>query len=101
MPAAPPKVVIFLANRGQEPTEAATPWEVLKAAGCSITFATEKGEVASADPVLLQRSLFACILGASRQATASYKAMVASPEHQNPRSWSDKDFDILDYGAYP
>lgn len=97
MPAAPPKAIVFLANNGQDPTEAAIPWEILTSAGCIVTFATEHGEVASADPVLLQSGVFASLLGPSKQATDSYKAMVASPEYQQPRAWSDKDFDILEY----
>lgn len=100
MPVAPPKVVIFVANHGNDPTEVAVPWSELKAAGCIVTFATEHGEIASADPVLLQQSFFACVFGASSAAKNTYKAMLASVEHQHPLSWSDNGFDILEYGWF-
>jgi putative intracellular protease/amidase len=93
-----PSVIIFLANHGQEPTEAAVPWTIFKAAGCNVTFATEHGVVASADPLLLGCTVFAHMLGASQEATKTYSVMNASREYQEPLSWSDESFNVLDYG---
>jgi hypothetical protein len=94
----PPKTLIFLANSGQDPTEAAIPWSLLKTAGCSVTFATEHGIVACADQLLLTSSIFATVLGATKKAKETYNEMTASPEFQKPLSWSDESFDILEYG---
>ncbi|KAI5815804.1 class I glutamine amidotransferase-like protein [Pyronema omphalodes] len=93
----PPKTLIFLANSGQDPTEVAIPWSVLKTAGCSITFATEHGIVACADQLLLSSSIFATVLGATKKAKETYNEMTASPEFQKPLSWTDESFDILEY----
>ncbi|KAF8541610.1 class I glutamine amidotransferase-like protein [Trichophaea hybrida] len=92
-----PNAIIFLANYGQEPTEAAIPWSIFKAAGCNVTFATEHGAVAVADPLLLRPTVFAHVLGASQNATKIYSAMNASREYQEPISWSDENFNVLDY----
>lgn len=95
------KVVTFLANNGQDPSESAVPWSIFKQSGCTVHFATEHGAVAAADPLLLQSTVFAGILGATQHAKEAYRAMTESPEHRNPRSWSDEGFDILDYGCSP
>ncbi|KAI5858477.1 hypothetical protein BZA05DRAFT_381350 [Tricharina praecox] len=97
MPAAPPKAIIFVANHGNDPTEVAVPWSELKAGGCAVTFATEHGDIAAADPVTVQQTLFACVLGATSTATSTYRDMLASAEFNNPLSWSDEGFDILGY----
>lgn len=96
----PPKALIFLANSGQDPTEAAIPWSLLKTADCSVTFATEHGIVACADQLLLTSSIFARVLGATKKAKETYNEMTASPEFQKPLSWSDESFDILEYGFF-
>lgn len=101
MPAAPPKAIIFVANHGNDPTEVAVPWSELKAGGCAVTFATEHGDIAAADPVTVQQTLFACVLGATSTATSTYRDMLASAEFNNPLSWSDEGFDILGYGWLP
>lgn len=41
------KGVLFLANYGSDPTEAAIPWEVLTEAGVEFDVATENGQVRS------------------------------------------------------
>ena len=93
------KVVTFLADNGQDPSESALPWSIFKQAGCTVHFATEHGAVAAADPLPLQSTVFAGMLGATQHATEAYRAMTDSPEHRHPRSWSDEGFDILDYGC--
>ena len=95
----PPKVLIFLADDGLDPTECSVPWSIFKAAGCSVFIATEHGVVAKADQKLLSRSLFASVLGATKAASEAYSQMKASPEHQTPLSWVDGGFDILSYGC--
>lgn len=58
----PPKVVILLADEGQDPTEVAIPWKKFRDSGWEITFATENGNVAKADERLLAGGLFAAFL---------------------------------------
>jgi len=58
----PPKVVILLADEGQDPTEVAVPWKKFRDSGWEITFATENGNVAKADERLLANGLFAAFL---------------------------------------
>lgn len=66
-----PKAIVFLADRGQDPTETSVPWSILKAAGCTISFV-------HADQTLL----------APHSIRKSLRRMAASPEHQTPLSWS-------------
>ncbi len=59
------KVIIFLANNGQDPTEVAIPWNLFKEKGFTVTFSTEHGAVAAADARLLDTK------------TAFWKALVS------------------------
>jgi len=58
----PPKVIIILADVGQDPTEVAVPWKKFRDNGWEITFATENGNVAKADERLMANGLFATFL---------------------------------------
>ncbi|KAG0131496.1 class I glutamine amidotransferase-like protein [Tuber indicum] len=95
----PPKVVIILADEGQDPTEVAIPWKKFRDSGWEITFATENGKVAKADERLLSNGLFATFLGASKAAAAAYREMVESEAHKNPLAWSMQGFSLVPYGT--
>ncbi|RPA99599.1 hypothetical protein L873DRAFT_1827962 [Choiromyces venosus 120613-1] len=93
-----PKVVIILADRGQDPTEVAIPWKKFRDGGWEITFATENGNVAKADERLLANGLFAAFLGASKEAIAAYRQMADCEAHRNPLAWSKQGFSLVPYG---
>ena len=51
---AAPKVVILMADYGNDPTEAATPFVIFKEAGFEVSFATESGNVPKCDTKMLK-----------------------------------------------
>lgn len=82
-PARPPHILIPLPDRDFDPTESATPWRVCTERGWRVTFATQHGAVAAADPRLLL-GVVRGPLGAGPKALANYHAMTRSPEFQHP-----------------
>jgi putative intracellular protease/amidase len=52
------RLLICMADAGQDPTEVAVPFHIFKSAGFSVDFATEHGAVPAADPRMLETSLF-------------------------------------------
>lgn len=56
------RVLICMANNGQDPTECAIPWKRFTEAGFTVEFATESGAVPAADPLLVKGSLFKSVL---------------------------------------
>jgi len=90
------KVLIVHADNGQDPTEAAVPYQILKAAGFQVDFATEQGTPGACDPKMLAGPLFGQ-LGASKPALQAYREMSASPDFLNPHSWSSNDFSFDEY----
>ena len=49
----PRKIIIPIPNRDFDPSEVALPWQILRAAGHIVEFATPDGGPASADPLML------------------------------------------------
>ena len=47
------KVLIATSTKGFDPSEVAIPWKILTKAGIDVHFATDTGEVASPDPIML------------------------------------------------
>lgn len=90
-------VLIPLPDTDFDTTEVAVPWKVLREAGHTVTFATERaGTVASCDPKLLTGVLFGQ-LGAEAEPKALYAEMCASPEYRASVAW--KDVVPTEYGA--
>ena len=95
-------VLIPVPSYGFDPTEAAVPWKMLKAAAHRVVFATPNGKVARADvrmvtgqdlPFLLKKTLMA-----SPEAVAAYQDLLMASEFQNPISYEQiqpQDFDAI------
>jgi putative intracellular protease/amidase len=77
------RVVIPLPDRDFDTTEVAVPWHVLKRAGHEVVFATERGDVAACDPLLLTGVLFGK-LGAEPEPRALYAELEKAPEFRAP-----------------
>jgi putative intracellular protease/amidase len=91
------RILCPLPDTDFDDTEVAVPWKILTRAGHSLVFATEKGAVAAADPLLLTGVLFGK-LGAEPEAKSFYASMIASPEFKHPLTWDAlkvNDFDAL------
>ncbi|MCB9677702.1 MAG: DJ-1/PfpI family protein [Alphaproteobacteria bacterium] len=82
------RVVIALATRDFDPTEAAVPWDVLTNAGHTVVFATADGTPAACDPLMLSGVFFGQIR-ATPENVARYRRMVASPEYMDPLWFED------------
>ncbi len=91
------RVIVPLPDRDFDVTEVAVPWRLLTRRGFDVRFATARGHVAAADPLLLDGVIFGK-LGAEPEAKDFYREMVQTPEFQRPLSFADLDpeeFDAL------
>jgi putative intracellular protease/amidase len=77
------RVLIPLPDRDFDTTEVAVPWRILTRAGHDVVFATERGEVAACDPLLLTGVLFGK-LGADAEPRAFYAELEKSREFRAP-----------------
>ncbi len=104
-------VLIPIPDRDFDPTEVAVSWQVLRAQGHRVVFATESGAPGVADdimitgrgldawsalPVLGAITVLGRALRANKAARDAYRTMQYSPEYQNPTSWSDATLDGVD-----
>lgn len=83
-------ILIPIPSRDFDPTEAAVPWQALRAAGHAVVFATPDGLAGQADPRMLSgRGLgpWAALLRADARGRDAYAAMAQSAEFQQPRRW--------------
>ena len=78
-----PQILITLPDHDFDPTESATPWKVCSERGWKVSFATENGHVAAADPRLLKGPILGP-LGAGPKGLAAYKQMAQDPAYQRP-----------------
>jgi putative intracellular protease/amidase len=98
------RVLIPLPNIGFDPTEAAVSWKIIRDAGHEVCFATEHGEPAVADalmisgegldpwgfvPLLRKFKLVGLILRAGGAARAAHAAMQRDLAFQNPLRFAD------------
>lgn len=104
-------VVIPLALHDFDPSEVAIPWQQMRSQGITVKFATECGNQASADPLMLTGEgldfwgfipglkkirLFGLMLRAESAARQAYQHMLQDAEFQQPLKFSDlkvEDFD--------
>ncbi|KZW02820.1 class I glutamine amidotransferase-like protein [Exidia glandulosa HHB12029] len=93
------RILICMADNGQDPTECAIPWKRFTEAGYAVDFATENGAVPSADQLLVKGSLFKSVLGPKQAWTDMYHEMSSSPAFQAPHSWSANNFTFEPYAA--
>jgi putative intracellular protease/amidase len=89
------RVLIPLPDRDFDTTEAAVPWRTLHDAGHEVVFATEHGDIAQCDPLLLYGVIFGQ-LGADADARAAYARMSTDPAFVAPRRWRDLDMSSFD-----
>ncbi|MFT7518631.1 MAG: putative intracellular protease/amidase [Kiritimatiellia bacterium] len=91
------RVIIALAERDFDPTEAAVPWSTLSEAGHDVRFATESGAVAACDPKMLTGVLLGQVKATPENA-ARYAKMIDDPRYLAPLRFADlvaDDFDLL------
>src|ERR1700684_289301 len=104
-------VLIPVPDRDFDPTEVAVSWQVLRANGHAVVFATESGAPGVADdimvtgrgldmwsalPVLGAITVVGRALRANKDARGAYREMLRSPEYQNPSSWAEATLDGID-----
>jgi putative intracellular protease/amidase len=104
-------VLIPIPDRDFDPTEVAVSWQVLRAHGHQVVFATESGRPAVADdimvsgrgldfwsalPVLGAITVVGRALRANKDARRAYQDMLQSLEYQLPSSWAEATLDGID-----
>lgn len=89
------RILVPLPDRDFDTTEVAIPWAVLRAAGHSVHFATERGAVPETDPLLLTGVIFGQ-LGALDEAKARYAELREDPAFLHPTPWDDVDASAYD-----
>lgn len=90
---APPKVVLLMADYGNDPTEAATPFAIFSEAGFEVSFATETGKVPRCDERMLS-GVTQKLLGAAQPAIEQHEAMIKSEQINKPLSWTSPSFSL-------
>lgn len=86
------RVILATSTRDFDPTEVAIPWKILSDAGIDVLFATDTGEVGSADPLMLSGDGFGIlknVLIARHDARDAYAAMLKSAAFQAPMKYKD------------
>ncbi len=104
-------VLIPIPDRDFDPTEVAVSWQVLRADGHRVVFATESGKPGLADdimvtgrgldfwsaiPVLRVVTVVGRMLRANKDARCAYRDMLQSPEYQHPSRWRETTLDGID-----
>ena len=104
-------VLIPIPDRDFDPTEVGISWQVLRANGHRVVFATESGNPGVADdimvtgrgldfwsaiPVLGAITIVGRMLRANKDARRAYHDMLQSPEYQDPTSWARTALDGID-----
>jgi putative intracellular protease/amidase len=104
-------VLIPIPDRDFDPTEVAVSWQVLRANGHQVVFATESGSPGVADdimvtgrgldfwsaiPVLGAVTVVGRMLRANKDARRAYQDMLQSLEYQLPSSWAEATLDGTD-----
>jgi protease I len=87
-------VLIILAQRGFDPTEAGVPFAVLRAAGHRVVVATPNGTPGEADPRMLHGvglGILKPLLKADARGVAAYEAMSRDPAFSSPVAYADLD----------
>jgi putative intracellular protease/amidase len=89
------RVLVPLPDRDFDTTEVAVPWKVLTDAGHEVVFATEHGDVAACDPLLLTGVLFGQ-LGALEEPKRLYAEMIETPAFKSPTPYRSIDLETVD-----
>ncbi len=95
------KALIATSTQGFDPSEVAIPWQVLTQAGVDVRFATDTGQPASPDPIMLSGNglgPFKRVLIARKDAREACAALQTDPHFQAPMDYAainPADFDGL------
>ncbi len=87
-----PNILMPLPDHDFDPTESAIPWKALTTRGWNVTFSTEHGKVAQADPNLLRGPILGP-LGAGAKARTAYRQMTKDPAYHHPIPYPEIDPD--------
>lgn len=87
-PARMANIVIALATRDFDPTEAAVPWKALHEAGHTVRFATADGAPGACDPDMLSGVLLGQVKALPKHA-AAYRQMAETDAFQHPVKYAD------------
>jgi len=91
------RILVPLPHRDFDVTEVSVPWRLWTRRGFDVVFATETGDEAAADPLLLTGVVFGQ-LGAEREPKAFYRELVTTEPFKKPIAFADidpGDFDAL------
>jgi putative intracellular protease/amidase len=80
-------VLFPLPDQGFDVTEVSVPWKLLVRAGHRVLFATERGQRAQADPLLLDRSFPLGSLAAWPEPILFYRELEQDPAFLDPLPW--------------
>ncbi len=94
------RIIIALATKDFDPTEAAVPWHYLNETGHDVIFATADGQSGTCDPDMLTGVLLGQVKAESKHA-AMYHAMSQQPSFANPIRYTDIDPDNHDMLVLP
>ena len=83
-----PHILMPLPDHDFDPTESATPWKVCTQRGWRVSFATENGDIASADHRLLKGPVRGP-LGAGPKGLAAYYEMIQTAAYQKPLKYAE------------
>ena len=92
-------ILIATGTLDVDPTEVAVPWQVLREHGHEVCFATDTGQTASADPIMLSGAglgLLKSFLIAQKLAQATYQNLLQDEAFQNPIHYDDIRVDSYD-----
>jgi putative intracellular protease/amidase len=104
-------VLIPIPDRDFDPTEVAVSWQVLRANGHRVVFATESGTPGVADDIMVSGrgldfwsalpalgaiTVVGRMLRANKDARRAYQDMLASAEYQHPSCWAETTLDGID-----
>jgi len=90
------RVLVFMSDHGQDPTEVAVPWSILTKNGVTVEFATETGTEPYADPRMLEGPV-SIAMGAVSSAKALYNELAKEEAWKHPHAWSQPSFSLESY----
>ena len=87
-------ILIPLPDKDFDLTEVAVPWKLFKNKGYNVVFATENGNIAETDPLLITGVIFGQ-LGAKPEAIRFYRELEKATTFRQPITY--KDINVADY----
>lgn len=91
-----PEAIFLLSDKGHDPMQVATAWEVLLGHGFRVHFATEHGIPPECD-TKLQRGMLRKMIGSTQEAIETYERMQDVEEFTRPLDFSEPQFTLEPY----